>query len=320
MNNNYKRIQAIDIDTGEVLGTTYMKANGSEEIILKSEKKRNLTPEQKMFLNERNEFRNHCKELGGYVHMIYAKNELLFNSLGIDKANISRIIYLATYSDYNQKGLIVQQNRDEYGKYLSNEPMTRKQIQTILKLGDTAFKSFLKDMKNNNLMFELDKAFFVNTQYFIKGEVENIDNTKQSYCRLFINTIRELYEGCKVTKHKILANVFQLIPFVHYEYNIICHNPNDSINSPKALTLSEICELLQVDYSHSSRLAKQLYEFKVTVKGVEYHLFSYIVLNANYDYFVVNPLVIYSGNSLESVENTSKALFFNEYTHRQKRK
>ena len=208
MNNNYKRIQAIDVDTGEVLGTTYMKTNGSEEIILKSEKKRNLTPEQRMFLNERNEFRNHCKELGGYVHMIYAKNELLFNGLGIGKANISRIIYLATYSDYNQKGLLVIKNRDKFGKYIGNEPMTRKQIQTALKLGDTAFKSFLKDMKDNNLMFELDKAFFVNTQYFIKCEVENIDKANQSYCRLFINTIRNspIFEILVFTN--VLVDVF----------------------------------------------------------------------------------------------------------------
>ena len=134
MSNNYERVQAINIDTGEVLGTTYIKANGSEEIILKAEKKKTLTTEQRMFLNSMNEFKNQCKGLGGFVHMIYTKNELLFNTLGIDKANVSRIIYLATYSDYNQKGLLVIRNRNKNGQLTGNEPMTRKQIQTVLNL------------------------------------------------------------------------------------------------------------------------------------------------------------------------------------------
>lgn len=311
MNNNYKRIQAIDVDTGEVLGTTYMKTNGSEEIILKSEKKRNLTPEQKMFLNERNEFRNHCKELGGYVHMIYAKNELLFNSLGIDKANISRIIYLATYSDYNQKGLLVIKNRDKFGKYTGNEPMTRKQIQTVLKLGNTAFKSFLKDMKDNNLMFELDKAFFVNTQYFIKGEVENIDKAQQSYCRLFINTIRKLYEGCKPTKHKVLANVYQLIPFVHYSNNMICHNPNTLENNVKPMTLNEIGTLLNINDNKGNlrKLVKELSNFTVSTNDKEFKLFAYVVIDGK-DFYFINPYIIYSGNDIKKLRWVADTYFF----------
>lgn len=52
MQDTYERVQAINIDTGEVLGTTYIKTNGSEEIILKAEKKKVLTPEQQMFLND----------------------------------------------------------------------------------------------------------------------------------------------------------------------------------------------------------------------------------------------------------------------------
>lgn len=252
--------------------------------------------------------------------MIYAKNEILFNDLNIDKANISRIIYLATYMDYTQKGLIVLQPKSKDGKFLQIEPMTKKVMQTTLNLGDTAFKKFLKDMKDNSLIYEVDKKYYINTDYFIKGEVENIDKAKQNYCRLFIDTIRNLYEGCKSTKHKVLSNAFQLIPYIHYEHNIICHNPNEVTETPKALTLNEICELLKIDSTNSSKLAKQLYEFKVTANGVEYHLFSYVILNAQYDYFVVNPLVIYSGNSLDSINKTSKALFFNEYTHRQKRK
>lgn len=65
MQDTYERVQAINIDTGEVLGTTYIKTNGSEEIILKAEKKKVLTPEQQMFLNNKIQLRKQCKVLGG---------------------------------------------------------------------------------------------------------------------------------------------------------------------------------------------------------------------------------------------------------------
>ncbi len=313
MSNNYERVQAINIDTGEVLGTTYIKANGSEEIILKAEKKKTLTPEQRMFLNGMNEFKNQCKGLGGFVHMIYTKNELLFNTLGIDKANVSRIIYLATYSDYNQKGLLVTRNRNKNGQITGNEPMTRKQIQTVLNLKESTFCKFLKNMKDNNLLFELDKAYFVNTKYFIKGEVENIDKASQSYCRLFVDTIRALYEGCEPTKHKVLANVYQLIPFVHYSNNMICHNPNDLEDKAKPMTLEEIGELLNIkdNKGNLKKLVRELSNFNITVNDKVFKLFAYVVIDKN-DFYFINPYVVYSGNDVEKLRWVADTYFIRD--------
>ena len=311
MSNNYERVQAINIDTGEVLGTTYIKANGSEEIILKAEKKKTLTTEQRMFLNSMNEFKNQCKGLGGFVHMIYTKNELLFNALGIDKANVSRIIYLATYSDYNQKGLLVTRNRNEKGQFTDNKPMTRKQIQTVLKLKEATFKKFIKNMKENNLLFEVDKAYFVNTKYFIKGEIENIDKASQSYCRLFVDTIRELYDGCSPTRHKVLANVYQLIPFVHYSNNLICHNPCDLEDKAKPMTLKEIGALLNIEDNkgHLKRLVRDLSDFTINVNDKEYKLFAYVVME-NTDFYFINPYIVYSGNDVKKLRWVADTYFF----------
>lgn len=313
MQDTYERVQAINIDTGEVLGTTYIKTNGSEEIILKAEKKKVLTPEQQMFLNNKIQLRKQCKVLGGFVHMIYAKNELLFNKLGLDKANISRIIYLATYSDYEQKGLLTIKERSKDGTFSSNVPMSRKQIQSVLGLGDTAFRKFLNNMKENDVMFELDKSYFVNTKYFIKGEVEDIDKTKQSYCRLFVNTIRELYEGCPTNKHKTLANVYQLIPFVHYSNNMICHDPDVLEDKAKPMTLTEIGKLLNIKdgKGHLRRLVKELGNFYVTVNGREYKLFAYNI-NDDKDFYFINPYVVYSGNDIKKLRWVADTYFFRD--------
>lgn len=312
--------------SGIVLEDVVIKDN--EDYIIYSDIEKELkegkqfSDKQKHFLNKNNEFKALCSDLGGFINMIYTKNELLFNRINIDKANISRIIYLATYIDYNNRkeGLLIYQPKNEDGQFQQNKEMSRADIRNVLGLTDSTFKRFLKDVKDNNLLFEVDGKFYINTEYFNKGDMPKKMKDDKSYCRLFINTIRNLYEGTKSTKHKVLSNVFQLIPYVHYEHNIVCHNPNEPTENPKAITLAELCEMFGVAYENRSKLAKQLYEFKVTIKEEDYHLFSYVILNAQYDYFVVNPLVIYCGNNLESMVRTSKALFFNEYTHRQKRK
>ena len=289
------------------------------EIIDIKDRRKNLTAQQRYFLNKSNEFKRHCDSLGGYIHMIYAKNEILFNKSEIDKANISRIIYLATYMDYNDRkeGLLCVRNQ-----YSKLEPMDKKTMQSILKLTDSTFKRFLKDMKDNELIYEVDKKFYVNPIYFNRGDIDKDvkKSVDKSYCRLFIKPIRDLYEGCKTSKHKVLASIYQLIPYIHYEHNIVCYNPNEVTDYPKAITLRELCKMFEVDYKNSSKLAKSLYEFKVNVEGIDYHLFTYVILNAQYDYFVVNPLVIYGGNNYDNIIKTSKTLFFNKYTHRQKRK
>ena len=320
MQKNYRRISAVDVETGENLGNVLLASN--EELVMKAVKeKTEVTEKQKVFLNNEDDFKKKCKNLGGYVHMIYTKNEILFNKT-IDKANITRLIYLATFMDYTQKGLLIYSDRDKHGKFTNKKVMNKNKMKSILGLTDSTFKRFFKDVKENSMIFEVEGRYYLNTDYFIKGAVENFDSVNKSYCRLYINTVRSLYEGCtKVIQHRTLAHVLQLIPYIHYEHNILCKNPNEPTDIPDYLTLKDICELLGTSTTSSdmSKLAKQLYSFKLSIEGEDYHLFSYVIVNAIVDYFVVNPLVVYSGNNLKNMLKTSKAMFFNERTIRRKR-
>lgn len=308
----FNRIVSFNEDTKEVVGITTIKADGTENFEGKAVKlKKPLTAKQKAFINKQSDFKSHCNSLGGFIHMIYAKNEILFNDLNIDKANISRIIYLATYMDYTQKGLVVIQPKSKDGKFLPIEPMTKKVMQTTLNLGDTAFKKFLKDMKDNSLIYEVDKKYYINTDYFIKGEVENMDKAKQNYCRLFIDTIRSIYESCKAKEHKTLATVYQLIPFVHYSNNMICNTPNELESNSKPMSLKEIGALLNLEDSKGNlrKLVKELESIKVFVKDKEYKLFAYIYMNDK-DFFFINPYIVYSGNDINKLRWVADTYFF----------
>lgn len=233
---------------------------------------------------------NDIKELGSYVYINFNNNKVLFNDLNISKANISRIIYLATYLDNNIEGLLTIQNRDKFGRYTGNEPMTRKQIQSVLGLKNTAFKDFLREIRNNNLIFEKNKKFFLNNQYFIKNN--KINKKDKSYCKLFINPIRELYENCEISKHKILANIYMLIPFIYCSNGIICHNPNVTEDKIVPMTLKEIEGLLNYSEGKLKRLKKNLSDFSITIDNENFHIFICSNIN-NKEFYFINPYILH---------------------------
>ena len=76
-------------------GTVEIINNGlKEDEIVKVTK--DLSPSQINRINELTDFKKFTKEMGGFIHLIYVKSELLFKDI-IDGATISRFLYLATY-------------------------------------------------------------------------------------------------------------------------------------------------------------------------------------------------------------------------------
>ena len=96
MNKNYNRILVEDTQGNRSYKGVYDPAREDVGI---TKKKPELTPKQKALLKNKTELTLYSEELGGYIHMYYVSNELLFNKVNIERANISRLIYLATYID-----------------------------------------------------------------------------------------------------------------------------------------------------------------------------------------------------------------------------
>lgn len=300
----YKRLATID-ENGEIVANTLLGEN--EELIISTKKK--LTDKQKAFLNNKNEFKTLCSQLGGYVHMIYCKDDILFNRINIDKANISRIIYLATYLDYNNRNegqLVIRKQNNK------TVPMDRTTVKSVLKLNDRTFDRFLKDVRENNLLYEKDKIYYINTEYFNKGTIDEIPKDK-SYCRLFITTIQDLYDISPTTKHKVLANVFQLIPYIHYSSNIICHNPNCNERDTQSMSLEEIGEKLNMssDKGNLSKFKRELESFIININGRDCRIFKHVRLTDK-NFFVVNPYVVYNGDNAEQLREIMDTYFFSD--------
>lgn len=295
---------------GTILKDMVIK-EGEDVVIQEGGEKRN-SEGQIEFLKRKTELAQYTAELGGYIHMCYISNELLFNRLNIDRANISRIIYLATYIDYNNKeeNLLVMKN--DIGRTI---PMTRKDISYKMKLSEAVFKKFLAEMKEVGLLYEANKKYYLNPDYFSRGKT----NFKgKEYTRVFIDTTRILYEGCKPRQHKQLSYIFQLTPYIHYDNNTICHNPNETdARYYNKMSLLEICELLGISTNSSAvcRFEHDLLKFTIEVEGIKFYLFKRVIVkggNGKFDYFVINPQVIWGGKDLEKARESIANCFFIE--------
>lgn len=138
----YKRIYEEKVN-GELECVGLIKEGETIKVV------KEITPQQKLFLSNKNELTQHNKQLGGFVQVCYVKNQLLFNDLNLNKATISRFLYLATYIDYNdrEENVLVK-----YTKNNKIEYMTKKNIRNLLNLSEKTFFDFLKEIKEKGTL------------------------------------------------------------------------------------------------------------------------------------------------------------------------
>lgn len=278
----------------DIINITNLKSN--EEILIQ----KTITKSQKKYLISKTKLNEFNKNNGGFIFMYVKKNEVLFNKLNLKPANITRLIYLATYIDYNtnQENLLVL---NENGK--KTKPITRDEMMKLLKLKRSGFEDFLKDLKNNNLIYEVDDKFYITNEYFSKGKCPF---DKKQYVRLYITPIRDLYNNCKPTQHKVLSYAFRLLPKLNYHTNIICQNPLDK--NAQGMSLKEIGVFLGIyDTGNQSKLKKNLFSLYITRSDRKYHIFYRVITegeNHKQDYFVVNPVLCWGGSCTEQALKT----------------
>ena len=262
--------------------------------------KKKLSSNQKDYLQKKDVMGEMAETLGGYVHVFYVKDELLYNKLNLNPSDVSRFLYLATYISYNYKdgNMLVKKEKGQL------KHMTQKDIMKIMKLSERAYYNFIKEMKSKKLITEKDGAFYINEKYISKGKIK--DN-KDSYIRLYIDTTRYLYEHCTSRQHKQLGYVLQLLPYVDFDTNHIL------INDEKA-EIRDIMKLLGVPANNKQSIStfkKSLLNFTINYQGNDYYLFGAHTFEYGKEfrtYFVINPLVLFAGNKIQYMQDICKQL------------
>lgn len=312
--NKVRNIIALNVDTGEIEAD--LKLRGNQRLGIKS----SLTQGQKEHLDKKKAQESYTKSLGGFVTVFYFNNQVLFHDEErpnevISKANLTRLMMLATYMNYKNQ-LVLESSTNKVIKVKGAvEYMTKKDIQHVLNLKPSTFKKFFNEVTSANILIEENGKFVLNKGYFYKGELEKYKKEiKGNYTRMYIDTVRQIYNGTDSKKHSILTYVFQLIPCIHYSTNFLCNNNSESHTSIEYMNLEAICKFLGVSTNkgNMSKFKRDLMAIRIKYRGESYHLFNEIIQSnstTKVQRFLVNPLLVTSMSNMNEVKKAIRMLF-----------
>lgn len=301
MQNKYKRVQAIDTDTGEVLGNTLIKDNGSEQLVMKVVKENQVKAIKKKRKNNSAIIEHIAENEGSFVHLIYKYGYPLMDSLQSkcegNKANIHiiRFIQLATFVTFG--GKLFDHNGNEIKK------------SSLSKIWDTSSRNSVNEtyklLTECGYIYETEEGYImVSEELIIKGAIEDFkklrkDDKDLTYTRLFSKNIQSLYEGTEPKARKQLANLFKVLPYINFKYNIFCSNPTETDeNKVEYLNWTDLAKLCGYeDDKNIARFKKDLMKLKI----YGFNTIGQFSTDDKY-YICINPKVYYSGDSVEVVD------------------
>lgn len=270
-------------ETGEVFEDAELRTKEQREQYKKIREK------QKEYESKRTAIDENYKRYGAFVWFIYHSQQVL--DLGITPDQLTKLIYLSTYLDYKNR-LIIEKDKH----------MTRTHMQDVLKVSERTFKTFwgaivkAKILRNDTN----DNYLYIDNSIFKRGKIKLDED--ENKIRLYRNSIKKLYEKAKPSEHKFLSYLFQAIPYVNKNYNIISQNPlENDLSLVVPMQMTEYCEIINYDSDNARKLKAKMKALTINDK----HVFSFVD-NGNGLFCYVNPYVYYAGNKWEKVEILGK--------------
>jgi len=290
-----KIIKVLDTDTGELKEFTEQdgfkySTNETREIIkLKREQQ-----QKKEF------FQTYTNEYGGFIFSIFKHCKEFSNHKELNQCDLARLIMLATYVGYN--GMLLSDNAKSINKNNMNQ---------VLKLGNETFCKFYNKLVNLNIIYQDEDKLYLNKQYFFKGEVSvhKAYIKQKDYTRLYINSIRYLYNNVSATKHKHLGLIFRMIPYINLKWNLLCINPTENnLELINIITLGELAELFDYDEKYLFQLRKDLLNIKLKDGS---NIISFVECDTDITKkkVCINPQVIFGGMEVDDIFNIMEKFF-----------
>ena len=211
---------------------------------------------------------------------------------GMKQGNIARMMCLATY--INNKGFA----------------MYKTDVSDTLGLNPNLSLELRNELESRKIItFQKDKIFF-SKAHFYRGEMQSV---KHDHTRLFTETTQALYSGLKPSAHMWLSIIFQMLPYVNRQTNILSTIPEEQdIMRVERITIQEICALVGYDVKHAARLRKELLKLRVNGQLAVGFFDNLDQLNPKGKFAVVNPHLFYGGERFGETYRHICALFEEE--------
>jgi hypothetical protein len=209
----------------------------------------------------------------------------------IERQQKFRFLYLCCYLKYNDNRIQIKKDNGMYRLIKEGELMK------LLQLKEREYYNTKKSLIDNQLIsIDEDKNIIVNDNISFVGKVSK--GTKEDYIRIFKESIKELYKQSLPREHKKLGLFIELLPYIHFKYNIICKNPTcNIIEDVDPLSPKEIGEILK-EYSNKNNVMVKKKLLSIHIGNKEAVLY---VERFNKKFFAVNPLIYYKGKRIEDL-------------------
>jgi len=207
-------------------------------------------------------------ENGGFIFSLFRYNNCLYNNIDILQEDIFKLFYISTYLNYDN--------------YLT---INRKDMKDLLSMSRERFDKFFNKMINLNILTKEGKLLKLNNLYLSKGALDKKIKQYNDFTRIYINSIKFLYENNNIRKHSQIGAFIKLIPYIHRESNILCFNQTDDIFEINKILTKDVLNIL--DYHRSS--IKRTFNDIVFINNEPIVKFTDIGI-------IINPRVYYGGN------------------------
>ncbi len=221
------------------------------------------------------------------------------NYQDIKPETLGRLLYLSTYLPYGSNVL----SRTQKTK------IKKSDLPNIMRLSTGTFYRFWEDVNGKYLQEDENGYIVLSTDCFGRGRLQ-AKNIGKEWQKLYIEFMRELYTKTPPASHRYLGYVFQMLPFVNIEYNILCHNPQETdLAAIQPISLDEFC--LACGYANTdqrTRLVKKYAQIYFDIDGGVERFCSIVtdladIGNAN---IYINPNIIYKGSKWDEVKILGK--------------
>lgn len=224
-------------------------------------------------------------KLGNFYFNFY--NELP----NLDKRYLFRFIFLCCFLKYDDNRLCEKVNETRY------KIIKESELQKLLKLQRAEYFRTKKALIENGLMIiNDDESISINNKISFVGQVAK--NSSKDYVKIFKEGIIDLYDNSLPREHKKLALFIQLLPAIHFKFNVICKNPScDMMEDIVPYDLKELADIFNTyNKTNVSKFKTQL--LNTMVKGQ-----NAMLMIDEYDkrFFIVNPLIYYRGNRIDDI-------------------
>lgn len=216
----------------------------------------------------------------------------------LEPQTIARLFYLATFLH----------PCDSVLRHDDGTAIKRAEMAKLMGFGKSTLDDFLKEVSGRYIFPQSDGSMTISSDFF-RGQMDEhrTHETRNGYQKVFIKSLRELYRQTPVKRHRYLGYLFLLLPFINWEYNVLCWNADEKdIEKIAPMSLSDFCVAIGYDDNggrNSKKLVNAYNKLTFTFRGKEMDVCAYLSDAATGKmYFVVNPYVLYRGHDRRRVE------------------